>query len=296
MIYKEAFLKEGLWVEARTPLARYTTFRVGGEADLIFKPRNFLELWRGLEICQALGLPTFFLGGGSNLLVRDGGIRGVVVSLKGLKRFSFQGETLEAEAGAYLPEILALCLKEGFAGLEFLAGVPSTLGGAVVMNAGAFGQEISDVLEEITVFHQGGFRTYRVEDLAFSYRSWNGPSGAVVVKAKIKMKISSPREVQARFKKYLDKRKRTQPLTKPSAGCFFKNPPEVAAGYLIEEVGLKGFVQGRAGVSEKHANFIVNLGGARASEILALAEHVKEEVFKAFGIELKEEVTIVGES
>ena len=291
----ERFKNEGFLVEEKAPLARYTTLKVGGPADLLFHPRNFLELWRGLELAREMELPIFFLGGGSNLLVRDGGFRGVVISLKGLREFSCQGEILEAESGAFLPKLLSFCRQQGLSGLEFLAGVPTSLGGAVVMNAGAFGQEIRGVLEEVTVLSDGVFRTYQAEEIPFAYRSWNGPEGAVVVKAKLRLKAAPSEEVRERFEKYLQRRKATQPLNRFSAGCFFKNPSEAPAGYLIEQAGLKGFVQGRAAVSDVHANFIVNLGGAKASEILALAELVKEEVFKAFGLELQEEVAIVGE-
>ncbi len=292
----ERLAQEGLRVLAKEPLSRYTTLKVGGAADIVFFPQNYLELLRGLALAEEMGLPVFFLGGGSNLLVRDGGLRGLTVSLRSLRAFSVEGEILEAEAGVFLPELLSFCVRQGLSGLEFLAGVPATLGGAVVMNAGAFGQEMKDVLLEVTVLEDGHFRTYSVSELPFSYRSWGGPKGALVVKAKLGLKSSSPQEIKKRLREYLKRRKSTQPLRQPTAGCIFKNPAEAPAGYLIEEVGLKGFVQGRAAISSRHANFIVNLGGAKAEEILALIEKAKEEVFKAFGIELDEEVMVVGEA
>ncbi len=292
----ERLAQEGLRVLAKESLSRYTTLKVGGPADIVFFPKNYLELLRGLALAEEMGLPVFFLGGGSNLLVRDGGLRGLTVSLRSLRAFSVEGEILEAEAGVLLPELLSFCVRQGLSGLEFLAGVPATLGGAVVMNAGAFGQEMKDVLLEVTVLEDGHFRTYSVSELPFSYRSWGGPKGALVVKAKLGLKSSSPQEIKKRLREYLKRRKSTQPLRQPTAGCIFKNPAEAPAGYLIEEVGLKGFVQGRAAISSRHANFIVNLGGAKAEEILALIEKAKEEVFKAFGIELDEEVMVVGEA
>ncbi len=292
----ERLVQEGLRVLAKEPLSRYTTLKVGGPADIVFFPQNYLELLRGLALAEEMGLSVFFLGGGSNLLVRDGGLRGLTVSLRSLRAFSVEGEILEAEAGVLLPELLSFCVRQGLSGLEFLAGVPATLGGAVVMNAGAFGQEMKDVLLEVTVLEDGHFRTYSVFELPFSYRSWGGPKGALVVKAKLKLKSSSPQEIKKRLREYLKRRKSTQPLRQPTAGCIFKNPAEAPAGYLIEEVGLKGFVQGRAAISSRHANFIVNLGGAKAEEILALIEKAKEKVLKAFGIELDEEVMVVGEA
>ncbi len=292
----ERLAQEGLRVLAKEPLSRYTTLKVGGLADIVFFPQNYLELLRGLALAEEMGLPVFFLGGGSNLLVRDGGLRGLTVSLRSLRAFSVEGEILEAEAGVFLPELLSFCVRQGLSGLEFLAGVPATLGGAVVMNAGAFGQEMKDVLLEVTVLEDGHFRTYSVSELPFSYRSWGGPKGALVVKAKLGLKSSSPQEIKKRLREYLKRRKSTQPLRQPTAGCIFKNPAEAPAGYLIEEVGLKGFVQGRAAISSRHANFIVNLGGAKAEEILALIEKAKEKVLKAFGIELDEEVMVVGEA
>ncbi len=292
----ERFVQEGLEVLERENLSRYTTLRVGGVADLLFFPRNYLELWRGLSLAEEMGLPVSFLGGGSNLVVRDGGLRGLVVSLRALRSFSLKGEILEAEAGVLVPELLSFCIKQGLSGLEFLAGVPATLGGAVVMNAGAFGQEMKDLLLEVTVFQNGQFRTYQATELPFSYRNWGGPKGALVVKARLRLKPSSTQEVASRSSTYLARRRETQPLRFPTAGCIFKNPPQAPAGYLIEKVGLKGFVRGRAAISSRHANFIVNLGGARADEVLALVEKAKEEVFKAFGIELSEEVMILGEA
>ncbi|NPB09376.1 MAG: UDP-N-acetylmuramate dehydrogenase [Thermodesulfobacteria bacterium] len=296
MKLKSLFAQEGLRIVEKEPLARHTTLRVGGVADFFFAPENYFELLRGVTLAEEMGLPLTFLGGGSNLLVRDGGVRGLVVSLRAMRSFSREGDLLEAEAGAFVPEILSFCATCGLSGLEFLAGVPATIGGAVVMNAGAFGQEMKDVLTEVTVLENGAFRTFKVEELPFSYRSWGGPEKALVVKAKLRLFSSSPEEVRGKMSRFLAQRKHKQPLRQQTAGCVFKNPAEAPAGYLIEKAGLKGCVCGQAAISRKHANFIVNLGGARASEVLSLMDRAKEEVFKAFGIELSEEVRVVGEA
>ena len=294
MRYREIFEQEGLLVKENLLFRKLTTLRVGGPADLVFFPQNFWELTKGLGL---LDQPPFFLGGGSNLLVRDGGLRGVSISLKHLKGLKIEEETVETEAGVYLPELLSFCVKQGLSGLEFLAGVPATVGGAVVMNAGAFGKEIADVLEEVTVWEKGSFRTYQRKELSFGYRDWGGPRGALVVKARFRLKKTSSEYVREQIKRFLEIRRQKQPVENASAGCVFKNPPEgPAAGYLIEKVGLKGFVLGGAAISSKHANFIINLGQAHAEDVLRLIDLAKEKVLKSFGIELKEEVVIVGEA
>ncbi len=291
------YQKEGFVVRERVPLSKYTTLRVGGPARVMIFPRNYWELLRGLALAEALGEPVFFLGGGSNLVVRQGGLPGVVLNMRGLTNFHHLGQGLiEAEAGVPLSRLLSFCQKEGLSGLEFLAGVPATIGGAVAMNAGAFGQEIKDVLKEIVVLHQGHLRVYKVDDLPFGYRFWGGPQGALIVKCLFQLVPRSPERVQHNLADYLARRHKTQPLNAFTAGCVFKNPPEAPAGFLIESVGLKGFTLGRAAFSKKHANFIVNHGGATADEILALIDWAKEKVFRAYGIELFEEVAVVGEA
>ncbi len=291
------YQKEGLLVKERVPLSRYTTLRVGGPARVMIFPRNYWELLRSLAAAEALGEPVFFLGGGSNLLVREGGLPGVVLNMRRLTNFRHLGGGLvEAEAGVPLARLLNFCQREGLSGLEFLAGVPATVGGAVAMNAGAFGQETKDVLKEIVVLHQGELRVYKVEDFPFGYRSWGGPEGALIVKCLLQFAPSSPEKVRQNMVNYLAKRHQSQPLDAFTAGCIFKNPPEAPAGFLIESVGLKGFTLGRAAFSKKHANFIVNHGGATADEILTLIDRAKEKVFQAYGIELLEEVAIVGEA
>ncbi len=288
--------KLGLSVREGVKLAPYTTFKLGGPVDLYFEPENLFELPKIFHFLEEEGLFYFFLGGGSNLLVRDGGVRGAAVSLRRFRRIMLEGEELWAEAGAPIARLVALCAEEGLSGLEFLAGVPATLGGAVAMNAGAFGQEIKDLLKEVTLFWRGDFFTWPKEKLSWNYRKLKLPCGALIVAAKLSLKREDPQKVRKKIAAYLGKRRRSQPLTFPSAGCVFKNPPEAPAGLLIEASGLKGFRWGGAEVSRKHANFIINRAQASASDVLFLIDYIKERVFREFGLTLEEEVKIVGEA
>ncbi len=293
----ELYKKEGITVERNVPLSRYTTWKIGGPARIMLTPKGSTELAKAVTIAEDLGIPTFFLGGGSNLLVSERGFSGVVINLRGLTRLRYLGDGfIEVDAGVLISSVLSFCVDKGLSGLEFLAGVPATVGGAVAMNAGAFGQEIKDILKEVLVLHRGLFRIYKSSELFFGYRSWGGPEDALIVKAVFTLKPSSSQEVQDKISAYLARRKKTQPLNYSTAGCVFRNPKEAPAGFLIENVGLKGFTIGGASFSKKHANFIINRGGARAGHVLALIEHAKEEVLRAFGIELREEVTIVGQA
>ncbi len=295
--FVEACKRHHLEIAERVPLAHYTTLRVGGVARYLLRPKGFHEVVLAIELAHKFNLPVFFLGGGSNLLVRDGGFPGVMVSLRGLTKLRYLGDgLLEAEAGVPVGALLHLSLKEELSGLEFLAGVPATVGGLVAMNAGAFGQEVKDFLREVVVWHQGEIQIWPAERLDFAYRSWGGPKDALILKVLWALRPCSRAEVEKRLRFCLETRKRTQPVGEATAGCVFKNPAGIAAGFLLEKVGLKGFVRGRAAFSRKHANFIVTREGARAADVLALIDKAKEEVWRAFGLKLTEEVVIVGEA
>ncbi|OAG27993.1 UDP-N-acetylmuramate dehydrogenase [Thermodesulfatator autotrophicus] len=287
--------KEGFIFKEKEPLWRHTTFRVGGPADYLFYPRNFLELSRGLEIFKAEGVPVYFLGGGSNLLVRDGGFRGAFISLSRLDFCEPEGERVRAGAGVSLAKLLNFCALNGLAGLEFLAGVPATVGGAVKMNAGAFGQEIGQLVEEVTVYKDGNFLSLSRARLSFAYRFSNIPDEAVIMAVTFRLKKDYQERINERMADCWRRRKKTQPLNEPSAGCVFKNPPGFSAGALIDQAGLKGLRSGGAEISRKHANFIVNRDGARAQDILRLIDFARERVFQLFGVELEEELRVVGE-
>ncbi|QJA05756.1 UDP-N-acetylmuramate dehydrogenase [Thermosulfurimonas marina] len=288
--------KKGLKVRLEEPLWRYTTVRVGGPADLMAYPETLeevLELW---EFSRRQGLRIFWLSGGSKVLFADAGFRGVVVNLRGLKGVvELSSGHLGVMCGTPVAVLTAYGLKRGFSGTEFLAGVPATVGGAIMMNAGAFGEEFGDLVESVTMLTPEGLREYSGKDL-FGYRTFRGPSG-VVLSARLRLRPRDPEEVRARVRDFLARRRATQPLGRPSFGCAFKNPPEgPAAGELLEAAGLKGFRRGEAMISSKHANFILNLGRARAEDIRALMEEARERVQARFGVELEPEVRIVAET
>ena len=279
------------------PMSRYTSYGIGGPADALIFPRDVEDLKAILRIAKEEQIPYFILGGGSNTLVRDGGIRGIVINLEGaFQELSSQGEEVRAGAGVRLSRLLAFCSKMGLSGLEPLTGVPGTVGGAVWGNAGAFGGAISDRLVRLRLV-----TCYAEElildrkSLAFSYRRSYLPEGSVIVEATFALMKGDPLAIRRRISQLLVQRNRSQPVELRSCGSVFKNPPGDYAGRLVEAAGLKGFRIGDAQVSPKHGNFIVNLGGAKARDVLALIELVKDRVKKEQGVELEPEIKIVGE-
>lgn len=277
-------------------MSRHTSFRVGGPADLYVRPADFPSLEAARAILAEAGLPVLVIGLGTNLLVRDGGIRGAVVSTARLSGWRVDGTRMLAQSGSPLAALAREAARQGLSGLEFAAGIPGTLGGAVVMNAGAHGMSMADVVERVTVQGRGGRTVLHRDELEFTYRSSSlRGRDLVVVEAVLNLRPSSGAEVRQRMQALLEVRRRTQPRGVPSAGSFFRNPPGVAAGFLIEQAGCKGMRVGGAEVSPVHANFLVNVGGATAADILALAARVRERVAERFGLWLEPEVEIVGE-
>ncbi|MFQ5457657.1 MAG: UDP-N-acetylmuramate dehydrogenase [Myxococcota bacterium] len=284
------------------PMARITTFRVGGPADCLVHVSGTEDLRDAFAMARRSGLPVTFLGAGSNLLVRDGGIRGLTVSFaKGFRKHHVlrEGEregVLRAEAGVKINTLLAFAQKGGWAGLEFLAGTPGTMGGAVTMNAGVRDREMKDVAVELNVMTpDGSLHALPRADLAFAYRSLKLPEGAVVCAMDLSVTRDDPGAIKERMTALLTRRKTTQPLSIPNAGSVFKNPPGNFAARLIEKAGLKGTRAGGAQISDLHANFIVNAGGARASDILALISEAKQAVARSAGVTLETEVRILGD-
>jgi UDP-N-acetylmuramate dehydrogenase len=280
-------------------MERHTTFRVGGKAEAVCFVEDIGSLERLLVYARKTWTPYLVVGRGSNLLVKDGGVKGLVIMLRGkLARFERTGERVGmvfAGAGLHLSELLTACREEGLAGLEFLAGIPGTVGGAVAMNAGAWGKEVGDAVCEVEMILPSGERIVEVRsNLLFSYRRFAMPEGAVIVKAAFHCIPEKPDAVADRVRHFLELRRNSQPLEYPSAGSVFKNPPKDHAGRLIEEVGLKGFKIGGAMISGKHANFIVNAGGATAADVLALMELARKKVKEGTGIDLEPEITVVG--
>ncbi len=285
------------------PMAEYTSFRVGGPVDFLAFPADPEDLRTLLRWCRVEGVPYFVLGKGTNLLVRDGGIRGLVINLsRGFQRLAVIDEgagksAVVAEAGEALARFVDFSWRNNLAGIEFAAGIPGSVGGGIFMNAGAFRREVKDVLTSISLMNPFGQVSERkIEDAGFSYRSMGIQKGEVILGGKFILQRGKGEEIRARIEEIKCARLAKQPYDLPSAGSVFKNPELAPAGKLIEEAGLKGSRIGDAQVSEKHANFIVNLGKATARDILKLVERVREGVQREKGILLEMEIQVAGEN
>ncbi len=286
-------------------LSRHTSFRIGGPADVLAYPADREDLVTLLQEVQKKGLSFFILGGGTNLLVRDRGVRGVVISLRRMSAVRIEEEyralggdfaRIVAEAGAPLPALHQFAVAQGLTGLEFTAGIPGTVGGAVCMNAGTAAGEFGDRVESVTLVSPEGAVITRVrDDMGFGYRTADIPARHCVLAVRLALRRGDQDAIKARVRDLLEQRKERQPLGLPSAGSVFKNPHGESAGRLIDTAKLKGRTVGHAQVSEKHANFIVNLGGATARDVLALMEIVKETVLDVHGVRLEPEIKIIGE-
>ncbi len=280
------------------PLARHTSWRVGGPARRFYEPADIDDLARFLSALPP-GEPVLWLGLGSNLLVRDGGIDGTVVLTSGLlKRMGLGGAgTLRVEAGVACPQVARFAARQGLCGAEFLAGIPGTMGGALAMNAGAFGGETWAIVERVETLDRSGRRRMRAaSDYRTAYRAVGGPTGEWFVAAHLRLQPGDVAVATARIRELLQRRAGTQPMGQPSCGSVFRNPPGDHAARLIEAAGLKGTRIGGACVSEKHANFIINTGDATASDIEALIRMVAEAVERMHGVRLRLEVKIVGQA
>ncbi len=279
------------------PLARHTTWRVGGRADAFYIPADLDDLAVFLASQDAV-TPIFWLGLGSNLLVRDGGIRGVVIATSGaLNRLERHGnDRIRAEAGVACAKLARFSVQQNLSGAEFLAGIPGTVGGALAMNAGAFGGETWPIVEAVeTIDRRGTVRVREPAAFEVGYRTVVGPAGEWFVAGRFKLTAGEAAEGQARIKGLLARRGVTQPTQQANAGSVFRNPPGDHAARLIEAAGLKGACEGAACVSTLHANFIVNMGGATAAQIETLIARVQQTVLERHGVALHPEVRIVGE-
>jgi UDP-N-acetylmuramate dehydrogenase len=276
-------------------LSRHTTLKIGGPADVLVIPKDLEAMARLVRQAHQLDAPIFVMGG-SNLLVRDGGIRGIVVRLSRFQRITDPDETaIEAEGGVPLSRLSRHALARGLSGLEFALGIPGTVGGAVVMNAGTHEGEMSDRLTGVRIIESAGtIRTLFRGEMAFGYRWSRFPRG-VIVSARMKLRKAGQAEIRQRMEGFTERRKATQPLTLPNAGSVFKNPNGTFAAKLVEAVGLKGRRIGDAQVSERHANFIVNRGHATANEVLQLIRLIGKRVEEETGITLELELRIVGQ-
>lgn len=285
----ERYLRErGVPFAAGEPLARHTTFGIGGPAEWFVRPRTPDEAADVLRRAHEDGVPIRVLGGGANVLAPDEGVRGVVLNLASLDSVRFGRDTVEAGAGANFPRLCAEACRRGHGGLEGLAGIPGTLGGAIAMNAGGRYGEIGPLVEWVDLATPAGIRRVRP---SFRYRG-SDINGGLVLAARLRTRPDDPTRLATRFREVLDEKHRTQPMNKRCAGCMFRNPDGVPAGRLIEECGLKGAREGAAVVSPLHANFIVNEGGARAADVRRLAERVRDTVRRLRGVELDFEVVL----
>ncbi|MFH1147026.1 MAG: UDP-N-acetylmuramate dehydrogenase [Pseudomonadota bacterium] len=283
------------------PMAAWTSFRIGGPAQAIAAPLCVEFLQRLVSFLRTEGIPFFVMGKGTNLIVKDDGFRGCVISLRGFKRLeSLKQEAggqhlVFAEAGVYLPQLVKYAARSGISGLEFAAGIPGSVGGAIRMNAGSWGGEIKDRLQTARILDAGGqIRDWDRQELFFSYRSLSLAKGNVILSGVFGLETRDPESVAAAVTANLVRKRQTQPLRRPSAGSVFKNPVGTAAGKLIDMAGFKGLRRGQAMISRKHANFIVNMGDATASDVIGLMEVVQRGVRDRFGIELEPEVEIFG--
>jgi len=281
-----ALIKKDL-IKEKVNLQRKNTLRIDCTARFYAEPRNIDEIIFALYFAQKEGLPFMFLGGGSNILLPDNTLEALVISFSKFKEYIITEDGVIADAGAKLSELIKKLSEKGLGGLEFSAGIPATLGGAIRMNLGSMGKEIKEFVEEIFVYESGFFKRIRKDEINFSYRK--GYTDGIIISAYLKLKRKE--KIKEEVLNILEKKKKTQPLDMPSAGCVFKNPEGgEPAGKLIDKAGLKGKKIGGAMISEKHANFIVNTGGARSSDIKNLIQFVKDKVYEKFGICLKREL------
>jgi UDP-N-acetylmuramate dehydrogenase len=278
------------------PLAPHTSLRIGGPADFFLRIASEKDLLGAIQVARMNELPVFLLGGGTNVLVADGGIRGVVLQ-NAWRESSVDGDIVGASSGTELAHVAAVAARAGVEGLEWMATVPGTVGGAVHGNAGAFGSETADVIVDAElVYMNGDTWTATVDELGYAYRTSALQGTPIIcVRARFRGKAGDRANAVKRIKEMANERIKKQPLAQPNTGSIFRNPPGDFAGRLIEAAGLKGRAIGGAMVSEKHANFIVNANGATASDVRALMTLVQQEVAKRFDVKLVPEVELVGE-
>lgn len=279
-------------------MSQHTTFKIGGPADYFLMPDKGEDVGRVIKICKEKEIPYFILGNGSNLLVGDGGYRGAVIQIyRNMSSVTVEGNEITAQAGALLSAVAAAAKNASLTGFEFAGGIPGTIGGAVVMNAGAYGGEMKDVLTEVTVMNaEGDIFTLPTEELELGYRtSIIKTAGYIVLEAKIRLKEGDPEVIRETMKDLTIRRTTKQPLEYPSAGSTFKRPEGYFAGKLIMDSGLRGYQVGGAQVSEKHCGFVINTGNATAKDVTTLMSDVQRIVMEKFGVKLEPEVKFLGE-
>ena len=285
-------------VKTNVPLKNYTTFRIGGAAEYFFTAKSKEDLMKAILAAQIYNLPFFILGGGSNLLVSDNGFRGLVIKIQNSK-FQILDSKIIAESGVLLGKLVNISASKGLTGLEEAMAIPGTIGGAIRGNTGAFGKSMADVIKTVTVLEFSNskfkFRIFENKDCKFDFRDsiFKRNPNLIILSAEIQLKRGDKKDIKEKMKKYLDYRKKNHPLNFPSIGCIFKNSKNFYAGELIEKCGLKGKRIGDVKVSEKHCNFIVNLGHGTAENVKELIKIIKQKAKEKFNIKLEEEIELL---
>lgn len=287
-------------VRFKEPMKNHVSLKIGGPADIFLIPRDPSSLKNLLTTLKREEIPYFSLGGGTNVLIKDGGIEGAVVSLKSLRRIEVLSEDdeyvhLHVEAGTPLQRLVTFSREQGYTGIEWLVGIPGLLGGAICGNAGAFGSEIQDVLTDVWLMDANGMlNRFHKEDIHFGYRSSSISMKDIIVAGELRLRKDTKEDISSRIENFMREKRERQPISESSAGCVFKNPPGMSAGKLIDEAGCKGMSIGDIEVSRVHANFFINKGQGKASDFLRLMGEVIQRVKERFGFILDPEIKIVG--
>jgi UDP-N-acetylmuramate dehydrogenase len=282
------------YIAINEPMSKYTSMRVGGPSDYYVEPADKQDLVEIVRYLQKNNYPYLMLGRGSNMIISDEGVRCAAINLEtSFSAVRVEGDLVVAEAGAHLSKFVDFCIQQGLGGVEMLAGIPASVGGAIVMNAGAHGGETADHVFEVEVYRDGRIQVIRKEQAGFAYRT-SGFANDIVLSASFRLPKGEKEELLRRRRELILKRNTTQPLTLPNSGSMFKNPPGMYAAKLIEQAGLKGKRVGNSQISEKHANFIVNLGDAKAADVLTLVDLVRRTVHQNTGVLLELEVKLLG--
>lgn len=294
-LFEKIYLENEIMIDE--DMKNHIYFKVGGPADILLTPTSIDQLSETVKVCNENNIPYYVIGNGSNLLVKDGGIRGVVITLTKLDKIQSKGNLIKAEAGVLLKDVSERAVENSLTGFEFACGIPGSVGGAVFMNAGAYDGEIKNVILEAEVLDSdGNIIILNRDELDLGYRTSKVmKENFIVLSAIFQLELGDKEKIQDRVNELTRKREEKQPLEYPSAGSTFKRPEGYFAGKLIQDAGLKGYSIGGAAVSEKHSGFVINKGGATAKDILNLIEHIQNEVKKQFGVDLHPEVRILGE-
>ena len=285
-------------IKVNEPMSKHTTFGIGGIADCFVQPETVSQLQQVVKILKKYNSPIFILGGGANLLVRDKGIRGVVISTVGLKNIECKGNKISVNSGVTIAKVAHFAAKNGLSGMEELSGIPGSIGGGVFMNAGAYGGEMSHIVENVTTCDfDGNLKEYSNFEIDYNYRhSVFMDNGDIIVNVTLTLKNGNINEIKQKINEYNSRRREKQPLDKRSAGSTFKRPKGHFVGKMIEELGLKGFSVGDAKVSTKHAGFLINDGNASCEDMLALIGEIQRRVKETYKVDLYTEVQVIGEA